>query len=62
MQEQAASSIPAYSFPSSSERSSSSAPQLEVKEGLISLSLCLFFFFPLQYPFDFKMELKQFLY
>jgi hypothetical protein len=62
MQEQAASSIPAYSFPSSSERSSSSAPQLEVKEGLISLSLSLCFFFPLQYPFDFKMELKQFLY
>ncbi|XP_061964257.1 transcription factor HY5-like [Populus nigra] len=36
MQEQAASSIPAYSFPSSSERSSSSAPQLEVKEGMES--------------------------
>nr|QEH62726.1 transcription factor HY5 [Salix matsudana] len=36
MQEQATSSIPAYSFPSSSERSSSSAPQLELKEGMES--------------------------
>jgi hypothetical protein len=41
MQEQTTSSIPANSLPSSSERSSSSAPQLEVKEGLISLSLSL---------------------
>ncbi|XP_010250037.1 PREDICTED: transcription factor HY5 [Nelumbo nucifera] len=36
MQEQAASSIAANSLPSSSERSSSSALQLEVKEGLES--------------------------
>ena len=33
MQEQATSSIAATSFPSSSERSSSSALQVEVKEG-----------------------------
>lgn len=36
MQEQTTSSIPANSLPSSSERSSSSAPQLEVKEGMES--------------------------
>ncbi|XP_011026460.1 PREDICTED: transcription factor HY5-like isoform X1 [Populus euphratica] len=36
MQEQTTSSIPANSVPSSSERSSSSAPQLEVKEGMES--------------------------
>ncbi|KAJ6862289.1 hypothetical protein NC652_039203 [Populus alba x Populus x berolinensis] len=38
MQEQTTSSIPANSLPSSSERSSSSAPQLEVKEGSSSIS------------------------
>jgi len=42
MQEQATSSLAASSLPSSSERSSSSAPHLEIKEGKQKLSIVLF--------------------